>query len=135
MTTCTVDYQNPDDKRKLLSMRMDVHTGEFGKPSPVNLQVMGDKESFKLDDYVIALGKIETAPLQAFMDSQNAALDKVYSAYAWDDIRLDAPGTFSDKHRLAVRLTGRFKSNDLENTGDAMLAIDGKTVLDNDLTK
>ncbi|MDR0184096.1 hypothetical protein [Lysobacter arvi] len=135
LTTCAVDYQNPDDARKLLSVRMDVHSGEFGKPRPVELHVTGNKQSFKLDDYVIALGKIDTAPLQAFMDSQKSALDKVYSVYAWDDIRLQAPGTFSDKHRLRVRLTGRFKSNDLENTGDATLAIDGKTVVDNDLTK
>lgn len=135
LTTCSVDYQNPDDKRKLLSMRMDTRTGQFGNPSPVELHVMGDKESFDLNEYVIELGKIDTAPLQAFMDKQSSALDKVYSVYAWDDIRLDAPGSFSNKHRLAVRLTGRYKSNDIENTGDATLAIDGKTVIDNDLTK
>ncbi|WP_342316407.1 hypothetical protein [Lysobacter sp. FW306-1B-D06B] len=135
LTTCSVKYQNPEDQRKLLSLQMDVHAGTFGNPVPVKLQVMGDKESFKLDDYVIELGKVDTAPLQAFMDSQKTALDKVYSAYTWDDIRLTAPGAFSNKHQLAVRLTGRYKSNDLENTGDATLTMDGKTVLDNDLTK
>jgi len=135
LTTCTVDYQSPDDKRKLLRMSMDAKTGQFGKPAKVELQVMGDTASFNLDDYVVEMKKIDTAPLQAFMDSQKPALDKVYSAYSWDDIRLDSPGSFSNAHRLAVRLTGRFKSNDLENTGDALLSIDGKTVIDNDLTK
>lgn len=135
LTTCRVDYQSPEDKRKLLRMSMDMHTGAFEPPSKVELSVTGDAASFNLDDYVVEMSKVDTAPLQAFMDSQKPALDKVYSAYAWDDIRLDAPGAFSNTHRLAVRLTGRFKSNDLENTGDAMLSINGKTVLDNDLTK
>ena len=134
MTTCTVQYQNPDDPRKVLATRLDTDTGTFSEPQAVELSVMGGNASeFKLDDYVIPLANVDAAALKGVMDAQKAPLGGVYSKYAWTGVRLEAPGSFSNEHRLRLDVDGRLASNDLKENGYASVSIDGKTITTNHL--
>ncbi|SIT35409.1 hypothetical protein BN2476_30044 [Paraburkholderia piptadeniae] len=74
LTTCLASYQDPSDARKLLRSRMNVHSGQFETPEPVEIDVTGDASKFNLNDYVIALNRIDASPLQAFLDSRKLKL-------------------------------------------------------------
>lgn len=41
MTTCSVQYQNPQDPRKLLETSIETRSGDFSAPRPVEISVMG----------------------------------------------------------------------------------------------
>lgn len=115
---CNAQYQDPDDPNKLLQITMDVETGTFGDPAPMEISVMGgDASSFKLDDYVIALSEIDTAPLAKLMDQQQSKLDGAFSRHAWSNVRLSAPDTFSNVHLLRLDVSGRLRSNDIKESG------------------
>jgi hypothetical protein len=133
MTTCTVDYQNPADPRKMLQTRLDIATGQFSAPSPVEITVMGNAADFKLDDYVIALSALNPAALTSVMDAQKAKLSTVYGKYAWTGVRLSAPDAFSEKHTLRLDIDGRLASNDIQNSGYASVSVDGTTITTNNL--
>ena len=129
MKLCTVDYQDPSDPRKLLSTSLDVATGVLAPAKPVEITVAGgDAATFKLEDYIIPLSKVDPAALTAVMTAQKARLDGIYSHYAWTGVRLSAPGPFSDKHTLRLDITGRLASNDIKGSGYASVTTDGKTI-------
>lgn len=96
MTSCTVDFQNPSDPRKLLTARFDTRTGTFGEPSPVEITVMGgNAANFRLADYVIPLSRVNAAALTGVMEAQAKRLKTVYGEYAWSGVRLSGPDAFS----------------------------------------
>ncbi|TKR29494.1 hypothetical protein FCE95_15265 [Luteimonas gilva] len=134
MTTCTVDYQDPQDSRKLLRSRLDLESGEFSAPSPVEITVAGGNAAdFKLEDYVIPLSKVDAAALTSVMEAQKSKLSGVYSRYVWSGVRLSAPGPFSNTHTLRLDLDGRLASNDIKEGGYASVSIDGKKITANHL--
>ncbi len=122
---CSLDYQDPEDPRKLLSIAMDVATGEFGEPSPVEISVMGNAADFNLDDYVVPLSQIKTAGVAATIEEQKAALDDTFSSHALSMVRLMQPGLGRDEHKISVDFAGRLKSNDVIDTGSLGINIDG----------
>ena len=132
MTTCTVQYQNPQDPRKLLELTMDAETGDFGQPRPVEITVMGgDASKFNLQDHLIPLSQLNVAGLKAVMDGQKASMDAIYSKHAWSGVRLESPDAFNGKHTLRLDLDGRLASNDIKGGGYASVATDGKTIVRN----
>lgn len=134
LTVCSVQYQNPADPRKLLGTSMDVRTGKFASPSPVDITVSGgDASTFKLADYVIPLAQVNAAGLAPFMEAQKGAMGKIFSRFAWSGVRLMAPGVFSDVHVLRLDIEGRLASNDIKENGYAEFAVDGKTLKSNEL--
>lgn len=129
MTTCAVKYQSPDDPRKLVSTRLDIRSGEFGPPSPIEISVTGGNAAeFNLEDYLIPLSKVDAAALTSIMEAQKTKLSGVYSRYAWSGIRLSPPGPFSDTHTLRLDVTGRLASNDIKENGYASVSTDGKKI-------
>ena len=133
MTNCTVEYQDPNDPRKLLSARLDLGSGTFGDPIPVEITVSGDAATFKLEDYLIPLSKVNAAALRPAMDAQKAKLGGTYGRYAWTAVRLTAPDAFSDTHSLRLDLVGRLAANDVKNSGYASFSTDGKSIKKNTL--
>ena len=135
MTTCSVEYQNPDDPRKLLGTSMTMDSGTFSPPRPIEITVSGgDASAFKLDDYLIPLAKIDAARLKTVMDGQQQRLDKIYSRHAWTGVRLSSPGPFSDVHTLRLDLDGRLASNDIKEGGYASVSVDGSKIVTDHLT-
>lgn len=133
MTTCSVEYQSPDDPRKLVESSLDFDTGKFDAPKPMEITVMGNAADFRLEDYLIPLLQVNAAGLSAVMASQKSALDGVYSKYAWDDVRLEAPGPFDNKHTLRIGVEGRLAANDIKENGYASVTTDGKKISRNHL--
>lgn len=129
MTICTVQYQNPDDPRKLLSTTMDIGSGEFDPPRPIEITVTGgDAAKFNLENYLIPLSKINAAGLTSVMEAQKARLSGVYSRYAWSGVRLSEPDAFSNTPKLRLDVTGRLASNDIKSGGYAAVTTDAKTI-------
>jgi len=134
MTTCTVDYQSPEDPRKLVSTRLNIEGGEFTLPQPVEITVMGNAAEFNLEDYLIPLSQIDASGLTSVMEAQKSRLSDVYSSYAWSGVRLSAPDAFSDTHTLRLDVEGRLASNDIKESGYASVSTDGKTITADHLT-
>ena len=133
MTSCTVSFQNPADPRKLLSARFDTRTGRFGEPNPVEITVMGDAASFRLDDHVIPLSRVNAAALTGVMAEQEKRLKTVYGDFAWSGVRLSGPDAFSRTHRLRLDIDGRLAANDIKESGYASVSVDGKRITTNHL--
>jgi len=131
LTSCTVQYQNPEDPRKLLSASLNIATGEFEAPVPVELTVTGNAATFKLENYLIPLSKVNAAALSSVMEGQKAKLSTVYSRYAWDSIALMAPGAFDRVHTLRLDVRGRLAANDIKGNGYASVSVDGKKIIRN----
>jgi len=123
---CTVDYQNPQDAHKLLRMQMNVRTGEFGTPVPLEFQV-SDPAHFNLEDYLITLDKVGFAGVKQFMDSQAAIISKKFSKFAWDHITLDEPNTFSSKHTILVNYTEKHDDALCADCAASWLAVPSRT--------
>lgn len=133
MTSCTVSFQNPSDPRKLLAARFDTRTGRFGEPSPVEITVMGNAASFRLQDHVIPLSRVNAAALAGVMEAQDARLKSVYGDYAWSGVRLSGPDAFSRTHTLRLDLDGRLAANDIRESGYASVSLDGRRITANHL--
>lgn len=134
MTVCSVQYQNPSDPRKLLDTSLDLRTGTFGTPKPVEITVMGgDATKFNLEDHLIPLSKVNAAALKGVIDAQKPKLDGVYSSYAWSGVRLASPDRFTSTHMLRLDVDGRLASNDVKKSGFVEVSTDGKTVKTNHL--
>ena len=134
MTTCSVEYQNPDDPRKLLSISMDTATGQFRAPSPVEITVMGGNAAeFRLEDHLIPLSSVNAAGVAAIMDQQKSALSSAYSRYAFSGVRLMGPGMGDAVHRLRLDVNGRLAANDIKESGYAEISTDGKGIVSNHL--
>lgn len=134
LTTCSVEYQNPQDPRKLLSTNLDTRTGAFAEARPLEISVMGNAKDFNLEDHLIPLSQVKAAPLAALMEAQKAKLDGAYSKYVWDGVRLMGPDMSSSKHVLRIDVEGRLKSNDIKETGYAEVSIDGAKIVNDHLT-
>lgn len=134
MTICTVEYQSPDDPRKLVRTRLDIESGEFTPPQPIEITVMGNAAEFDLEDYLIPLSQIDASGLSSVMEAQKSRLSDVYSTYAWSGVRLSAPDAFSDTHTLRLDVEGRLASNDIKESGYASVSTDGKTITADHLT-
>ena len=135
LKTCTVQYQNPADPRKLLSTSLDLRTGNFSEPSPVEISVMGGNAAeFRLEDHLIPLSSINAAALTGVMDAQKERLSGVFSKYAWSGVRLSSPGPFSDKHTLRLDIEGRLAANDIKESGYASVTLDGQKIVTDHLT-
>ena len=131
-TLCQVQYQNPRDARKLLSTRLDLDTGVFTDPVPVEISLSaGDATSFKLDDILIPLSRVHPEALSAVMAAQAPKLDAVFARHAWSGVRLDSPGAFDNEHTLRLDVEGRLASNDIKESGYAALKVDGTTIIRN----
>jgi hypothetical protein len=134
LTVCSVQYQDPTDARKLLSTSLNMRTGKFAAPSPVDITVSGgDASEFKLADYVTPMAQVNAAALAPFMEAQKGPMSKIYSRSAWSGIRLMSPGAFSDVHVLRLDIDGRLAANDIKESGYAEFTIDGKTLKENNL--
>lgn len=134
LTVCSVQYQNPADPRKLLGTSMNVQTGEFAPPSPVDITVSGgDASEFKLADYITPLAQVNATALASFMEAQKGSMSKIYSRFAWSGVRLMSPGVFSNVHVLRLDIDGRLATNDIKESGYAEFATDGKTLKSNNL--
>jgi hypothetical protein len=134
LTVCSVQYQDPADARKLLSTSLNMRTGKFAAPSPVDITVSGgDASEFKLADYVTPLAQVNAAALAPFMEAQKGPMSKIYSRSAWSGIRLMSPGAFSDVHVLRLDIDGRLATNDIKESGYAEFTTDGKTLKENNL--
>lgn len=134
MTICTVEYQSPDDPRKLVSTRLDLASGEFSPPQPIEITVMGNAAEFNLEDYLVPLSQINASGLASVMEAQKSKLGDVYSRYAWSGVRLSAPDAFNDKHTLRLDVEGRLASNDIKESGYASVSLDGRTITADHLT-
>ncbi|RIV77947.1 hypothetical protein [Pelagerythrobacter aerophilus] len=134
MTICTVEYQSPDDPRKLVSTRLDLASGEFSPPQPIEITVMGNAAEFNLEDYLVPLSQINASGLASVMEAQKSKLGDVYSRYAWLGVRLSAPDAFNDKHTLRLDVEGRLASNDIKESGYASVSLDGRTITADHLT-
>jgi hypothetical protein len=129
MTSCSVSFQNPSDPRKLLTASFNTRTGAFGEPSPVEITVMGgNAANFRLEDYVIPLGRVNAAALTGVMNAQEKRLKTVYGEYAWSGVRLSGPSAFSRTHTLRLDLDGRLAANDIKESGYASVSLDGKRI-------
>jgi hypothetical protein len=133
MTSCSVTFQNPSDPRKLLSASFNTRTGTFGEPNPVEITVMGNAASFRLDDHVIPLSRVNAAALTGVMSAQDKRLKTVYGDYAWSGVRLSGPDAFSRTHTLRLDLDGRLAANDIKESGYASVSLDGKRITANHL--
>ncbi len=129
LTTCKVDYQSPSDPRKLVSSSMDFDTGEFSEPQQMEITVMGDAASFRLEDHLIPLSQINAAELTGIMEAQQAKLKGVYSKFTWSGVRLMGPGAFSNVHTLRLDVDGRLAVNDIKQSGYASISVDGKKIV------
>src|SRR5690606_36307357 len=63
LQVCSVDYQNPDDPRKLVGQRLDPATGQFSEPHDIELTVSGNAADFRLEDYLLPLSQVDAAAL------------------------------------------------------------------------
>lgn len=135
LTKCSVDYQDPSNPERLLDMEINTRTGKFERPREVEIQVIGSSSDFSLDDYLVPLGRIDVSGLKGFIQEQESELTKIYAKHALSSVDLLDPNFQSSEHRINVEVTGLFKANELENIGDAYLSLDGKKVIENELTK
>lgn len=133
LTHCSVKYQSPDDPKKLVQANLDIDTGTFSDPQPLEITVMGDAATFDLEDHLVALSQVDTDPVQGQMDQQQAKLDGVFSAHAWSGVSLTPPDAFSAVHLLRVDVAGRLASNDILDHGFLELSVDGATVVKDNL--
>lgn len=136
MVSCEADYQNPEDPRKLLGVSMDMTTGEFREPRPIDIQVAGNAADFVLEDHLIALSDINYAGLPTLMAAQDEDLAKAYSDYAWGGITLQTPMVYrtpKPEHTFDLLLTGRLASNDVKNTAIMKVKPDARTIVSNNL--
>ncbi len=131
LTTCKADYQSPADPRKLVSTSMDTKTGVFSEPQPMEITVMGDAASFRLEDHLIPLSQVDASALTGVMEAEKPKLSGVYSRYVWSGVRLMGPGAFSNTHTLRLDLEGRLAANDIKNSGYASVSVDGKKITKN----
>lgn len=130
LSSCEAFYQDPSDPVTLLSIRMDVDTGEFGEPEPVEIRVSGDASEFDLNDYVMKASEVDTSAIQPTMDAQVPALDEAYSLWRWDLVNLEAPGRSSDMHTFNLHMEGRLAKNDIGEHGSISFTMDGSVVND-----
>ena len=133
VTSCSVQYQDPADPRKLLERNMAATPGTFSEPNPVEITVSGDAASFDIEDMLVPLNQVNYAALDGTLKSLTSKLDGAYAPHAWNFIRFSGPDAFNDVHVFRVGLKGRLKTNDIQDDGQVVIAKDGKTIVDDRL--
>lgn len=132
LVACTVDYQDPDNKEKLLSQTYSVATERFLDPVSKEVSAIGGGD-FDLADYLVALSKIDGSNLQATMAAQDTKLGKAYSAYDWLYVNVSEPGMVSDENHFELTVKGLPEGEDTSTTGSLYVKLDGKTVINDAL--
>ncbi|MGB7407913.1 MAG: hypothetical protein WA908_05360 [Pontixanthobacter sp.] len=133
VTYCMVQYQDPADPRKLLQSSMAGDTGTFGEPAPVEITVTGDASTFNIEDMLIRLGDVDYAALDRTLASLEPKLADAYQPHAWEFVKFTGPDAFQAGHHFRIGAKGRLKTNDIQDTGQVVIAPDGTTVLDDRL--
>lgn len=134
MITCIVEYQDPDNPNAMLEMTWDGRTGAFRSPQRMEIMpIGGDPEDFRLDEFVVPLKNVNTSGLMPFLMDQKDDLASAYSDFELAQVRLEPPDFDQESHTLSVTVAGRLATNDIKDSGMARLALDGQTVLSNDL--
>lgn len=131
LDSCSIVYQDPDDELALLQRDLDLETGEFAEPVPLDLDVWGDPAEFDLDDYVMDLEQVDVSGLGDLLNGEEAAFDGVFSDYAWDRVWLSPPGGTSAEHEVRVDVTGLLETNGVEASGSLFLTPQGEVTLNN----
>ena len=132
LTTCTVQYQDPDNPRRLLDTHMNLQTGTFSAPEPARIMVARHTHrvaDFRLEDVLIPLSSMHPEALTSVMQAQASRLGAVYSRYVWSGVRLSAPDVFRPTHTLRLDLDGRLAANDIETSGYASVSLDGTRIV------
>ncbi|MCK0129387.1 hypothetical protein [Erythrobacter sp. F6033] len=131
LKSCSLDYQDPENPNKLLRTDMDVATGEFKAPQPVEISVMGNAADFSLENIVVPLSDIKTAGFAGTVDGAKAQLDETFSSHALSSVRLSGPNPGRAEHSISVDFVGRLKSNDILDQGSIAFAVDGSQLYNN----
>lgn len=134
LISCSVRYQDPSNRNKLLERVMDVSSGEFGSPESADISVSGDRATFRLDDHVLPISRIDLSSLKGFMATQEPTLMKQYSDYAWESVILAAPGSFNNDYAIRLGVVGRLRTNQIVDSSSAQLSLVGR-VIDNGIGK
>lgn len=132
---CTASYQDPSDPKKLVRIRMNAATGEFGEPEPIEVTVMGDPDTFKLSDHLMPLGNVDPSSIAPYYAAKSATLSKRFSKYTIGMVRLMPPDEFHDKFAFRIDVDGRLASNDIKSDGFVTFSLDGKQTFTDALTK
>lgn len=135
MMTCSATYQDPENHKKLLAIKMDTRTGNFLPPRRVELKVPGDASKFHLEHYLTPISEIDASRLHDFMIKQDKILSARYAHYDWSRVRLIEPRGLKSKSVLRIDVEGRLDVNDIIDSGYAIIARDSKSVIDNKLVK
>jgi len=127
LTSCRVDYQDPANPQKLLRQEMQMKTGEFSAPKPLEIHVSGDAAKFNLNDHVSPIKKWNLDAVEKLVSAQSAAAEKKYSLYQIDSATLKID-PFNGRFVIRAAGNGRLKVNDvLEHNGVTVL-VDGTKV-------
>lgn len=128
---CSVHYQDPDKKDRLLRQVMDVQSGEFSKPTEKKVQQVGGGDS-GLEDHLVRLSDIDTSGLGNVMDDEDKRADKLYSTYGWGTVMLVEPGKSSPEHQFSLDLKGVL-TNGSASWGSVKVKLDSTTVVSDNL--
>ncbi len=131
LKSCSVKYQDPENANKLLQRDLDVTTGEFKDPQPIEISVIGSAADFSLEDFLIPLSSINASAIADRVSEQEALLDETFSSHALSRVSLQSPGPGSAVHRISVNFEGRLKSNDILDSGGIGLNLDGSVDYNN----
>lgn len=131
LTSCDIQFQDPDDENALLQQSLDMETGEFAGPQPMEIRYSGDAAEFDLDDYVMDLSEVDASGIDDLVAQEEPAVDEVLSDFAWDGFWLSPPGPGSEVHELRLDVMGLLESNGLEVSGSLYLTPQGEVTLNN----
>jgi len=121
LRSCRVDYQDPANPNKMLRQDMQVKTGEFSDPKPLEISVIGDKAKFNLSDHVVPIKMWNLDAVDKLISAQSPAAEKVFSVYQLDSANLRM-NTIKGHFEVTVGFAGRLKGNDLlESKGVGVL--------------
>lgn len=126
LTTCHVDYQDPQNKLKMLRLDMNVHSGEWNAPEALEINVIGNADSFKLEDHLVPASIFKPEALQKQFDALKPRLEARFSVYQNDAVRFEAQGP--QKAVMNVNFYGRLKTNDLISNVSVGVPADGASV-------
>lgn len=134
MIMCRVLYQDPKQPSQMQNMSMDLATGRFNPPRPIEILWQGPGETkYDIEKDVVSLSQVRSVPIPPILESQEAALDKKFSHHAWSGVILSPPGPLSEHHSLKFVAKGLLATNGSMESSSVILGLDGKTVLRNEL--
>jgi hypothetical protein len=130
LRACNVQYQDPENPKKLVEVSMDPYTGEFRTPRPVQIHITsGRAEDFRLADHLINLNKVQLGSIEKQVAAKKASIEKVFSEHQISSFSLKQ-SPFNGKFEVTVSVAGIFKSNDLTDTESIEFTPEGKLLSD-----